>query len=244
MGQFQMKVLLGVVGVGIAAGQCVKEYLKRDLPAPSPLTVEVNPSHENTKAKGTERSFYDYSIPLNLTEMETEIVYKEGKKPDVIIVPEGFSSRAFLEKIVSGGQTGVDRAALDFGWHHEIKIGGWCPKGRYAEDGVIDSRYPLRETEQADVTWRTEFNARDSDGSLVLIENHLMRGTGYTRDMAIRHQKPYWIQPIDSPFDKEEFSRWLLANDIRVLNIGGPRESDQPGSVYDNARALLEKIID
>jgi hypothetical protein len=62
--------------------------------------------------------------------------------------------------------------------------------------------------------------------------------------MAIRHEKPYWIQPVDAPFDKEQFARWLIANNIRVLNIGGPRESDQPGSVYDNARALLEKIID
>jgi PAS domain-containing protein len=138
----------------------------------------------------------------------------------------------------------VDRAALDFGLDRQIAVGGWCPKDRYAEDGPIDARYPLRETEQAEVTFRTEFNARDSDGSLVLVENHLMRGTGYTREMAIRHEKPYWIQPVDAPFDKEQFARWLIANNIRVLNIGGPRESDQPGSVYDNARALLEKIID
>lgn len=218
MDRFQKDVITGVVGIAIAAGGCEKQDPNKD-------------------------SFTDYSIRLDLTTVPAEVVHKEGKRPDEIIVPEGFSPRAFLEKIVSGGQSGVDRAALDFGLDHKIQIGGWCPKGRYAEDGVIDSRYPLRETEQAEVTWRTEFNARDSDGSLVLVENHLMRGTGYTREMARKHDKPYWIQPVDAPFDKEEFSRWLLANDIRVLNIGGPRESDQPGSVYDKARALLEKII-
>lgn len=176
--------------------------------------------------------------------MRAEIVHKKGIKPEAIVVPEGFSPRAFLTQIVSGGQTGVDRAALDFGLDNKIAVGGWCPKDRYAEDGPIDARYPLRETEQAEVAFRTEFNARDSDGSLVLVENHLMRGTGYTRQMAMKHEKPYWIQPVDVPFDKEGFARWLIANNIRVLNIGGPRESDQPGSVYDIARALLGKIID
>ena len=106
-------------------------------------------------------------------------------------MPDGFSPRAFVEKIVSGGQTGVDRAALDFGLDNKIELGGWCPRGKYAEDGAIHSRYPLKETEQAEVTWRTEFNARDSDGSLVLVENHLMQGTEYTREMAIKHKKPY-----------------------------------------------------
>lgn len=240
MDQFQRNLLTGAVTIGIFGGGCAKDDSTSN--QTTPLTTEMKGEHN--PAEGAQRSFHDYSIPLSLTDVRAEIVYKEGRRPDSIIVPEGFSSRAFLEKIVSGGQTGVDRAALDFGLDHEIAIGGWCPKGRYAEDGVIDSRYPLIETEQAEVTWRTEFNARDSDGSLVLVENHLMRGTGYTREMAIKHQKPYWIQPLDAPFDKEEFSRWLIANNIRVLNIGGPRESDQPGSVYDNARALLEKIID
>lgn len=241
MVNFQRNIFTGVVGIGIgAAGGCAKDGPKTD-PAITP-TVEVKqPQHPDATAQ---QSFHDYSIPLNLTEVRAEIVHKEGVKPEAIVVPEGFSPRAFLTQIVSGGQTGVDRAALDFGLDNKIAVGGWCPKGRCAEDGPIDARYPLRETEQAEVTFRTEFNARDSDGSLVLVENHLMRGTGYTREMAIKHEKPYWIQPVDAPFDKEGFARWLIANNIRVLNIGGPRESDQPGSVYDIARALLAKIID
>jgi hypothetical protein len=239
MGQFQKSAVIGIMGVGMAAAGCAKHD-----PTTEPVTPTAVTVNQGDKTKEAEQSFHDYSIPLKLTEVSAEIVYKEGSRSGVINVPDGFSPRVFLEKIVSGGQTGVDRAALDFGLDNKIEVGGWCPKGRNAEDGVIDSRYPLKETEQAEVTWRTEFNARDSDGSLVLVENHLMRGTGYTRQMAIKHEKPYWIQPIDAPFDKEEFSRWLIANNIRVLNIGGPRESDQPGSVYDNARALLEKILD
>lgn len=242
MEAFQKGVFIGLVGIGIGAGGCAKVDPNLKPPVVPTGPVDTGETHGRTTLE--QRSFHDYSIPLNLTDVRAEIVCKQGKTPDSVVVPEDFSSRAFLKKIVSGGQTGVDRAALDFGLDNKIAVGGWCPKDRYAEDGPIAARYPLTETEQAEVTFRTEFNVRDSDGSLVLVENHLMRGTGYTREMAIKHEKPYWIQPVDVPFDKDGFARWLIANDIKVLNIGGPRESDQPGSVYDIARALLEKIID
>ena len=84
-------------------------------------------------------------------------------------------------KIISGGQTGADRAALDFAIDHGIEHGGWCPKGRWAEDGAIAERYPLKETPSADVAQRTEWNARDSDGTLVITEGAPVAGTALTK---------------------------------------------------------------
>jgi len=241
MEQLQRNMVAGILALGVFSGGCMKSDPQgaQGLPEKNASTSGVDKAPDSAVTQ----SFHDYSIPLNLAEVQAEVVYREGVSKTGVSIPADFSPRAFLEKIVSGGQTGVDRAALDFGLEHKIEVGGWCPKGRYAEDGAIPARYPLIETEQTEVTWRTEFNARDSDGSLVIVENHLMRGTGYTREMAIKHGRPYWIQPVDAPLDHEEFARWLIANDIRVLNIGGPRESDQPGSVYNHAHDLLEKLV-
>ena len=239
MQQFRQTMVAGVVAAGVSTIGCMNnEQVEQSSAEKRPAGVK-----DPNRIDSVQQSFRNYSIPLSLKELQAEVIDRKGIDRSAVAVPVGFSPRSFLAKIVSGGQTGVDRAALDFGLTHGIEIGGWCPKGRTAEDGVISRRYPLKETEEAEVTWRTEFNARDSDGSLVLVENHLMRGTGYTREMAIKHAKPYWIQPIDAPFDRAEFARWLIANEIKVLNIGGPRESDQPGSVYNNAFKILEKIF-
>src|SRR5215217_2323846 len=89
-------------------------------------------------------------------------------------------------KIVSGGQTGVDRAALDVALELGIECGGWCPAGRQAEDGPIDARYPLRETPSADPAQRTEWNVRDSDATLLLTTGAASPGTELTREVARR----------------------------------------------------------
>src|SRR5438876_1977372 len=89
-----------------------------------------------------------------------------------------------VSKIISGGQTGVDRAALDVALELGIPCGGWCPQGRRAEDGVIPARYPLRETPWWGYPQRTEWNVRDSDGTLILAEGEPDRGTVLTRELA------------------------------------------------------------
>src|SRR5687767_3104152 len=96
-----------------------------------------------------------------------------------------------IKKIVSGGQTGADRAALDFAIAHRLPHGGWCPAGRTAEDGVIDWRYRLKETPSPTYTQRTEWNVRDSDATVVFsIASSLVGGSQLTCEFATRHGRP------------------------------------------------------
>ena len=95
-----------------------------------------------------------------------------------------------LRKIVSGGQTGVDRAALDAAMAHDVPVGGWCPKGRRAEDGVIPERYPLKETPSDAYEQRTAWNVRDSDGTLLITDGALEGGTALTMQEAKRQGRP------------------------------------------------------
>ncbi|HYR06230.1 MAG TPA: putative molybdenum carrier protein [Longimicrobium sp.] len=144
--------------------------------------------------------------------------------------------------IVSGGQTGVDRGALDVAMERGIPCGGWCPAGRVAEDGPIDPRYPLRETPSADPAQRTEWNVRDSDGTLLLTSTAHSPGTALTQDMARRLGRPVFEARLDAPADPDAFRRWLQTRNIRTLNVAGPRESESPGA-YAAACAWLRKVI-
>ena len=96
-----------------------------------------------------------------------------------------------LKKIISGGQTGADRAALDFAIKMEIPHGGWVPKGRLAEDGPLPSKYNLKEMRTKIYARRTEKNVVDSDGTLIVSHGRLTGGSEYTMDMAILHEKPW-----------------------------------------------------
>jgi len=131
-------------------------------------------------------------------------------------------------KIVTGGQSGVDRAALDVALELGLDRGGWCPAGRWAEDGPIEARYPLRETPSADPAERTEWNVRDSDGTL-LLTGGASAGTALTRDIARRLKRPVFSWPADAVEDVGLFRRWLQVYGIRTLNVAGPRESESPG---------------
>jgi hypothetical protein len=96
-----------------------------------------------------------------------------------------------IPKIVSGGQTGADRAALDWALSHNLPSGGWCPKGRKAEDGAIDSKYPLKESSSASYVHRTELNVRDSDATVLFsLAPKLTGGSKKTVDFAKKHNKP------------------------------------------------------
>ncbi len=145
--------------------------------------------------------------------------------------------------IVSGGQTGVDRAALDVALRLGIGCGGWCPKGRFAEDGVLSSNYPLKETPNPVYAERTEWNVRDSDGTLILTWGPPANGTAFTADMARKHNKPVLIIDLETKESSpQQVETWVLENGIRTLNVAGPRESKCPG-IYQDASAFLEVLL-
>ena len=144
--------------------------------------------------------------------------------------------------IISGGQTGVDRAALDFALQNNIECGGWCPKGRRAEDGIIPSHYPLKETDTDDYKSRTIRNVKDSDGSLIIINKNPDAGTLLTIKTAEQLNKAIFIQDISTVTKQNAFQEFLLILNIKVLNIAGPRESSSPG-IYEQCSKVLFELI-
>src|SRR5438067_958310 len=132
-----------------------------------------------------------------------------------------------IKKIVSGGQTGVDRAALDVAMELGLPHGGFCPNGRKAEDGPIPSRYQLTETESADYGVRTRRNVDASDGTLIIKRGDLKAGTAYTAACAQELKRPLFIVDLDDPPNQKAFQNWLSRHTIHVLNVAGPRESQQ-----------------
>ena len=147
-----------------------------------------------------------------------------------------------LQKIISGGQTGVDRAALDVALELGIACGGWCPKGRKAEDGRIDDRYPLTETPTRKYRERTEWNVRDSDGTLIFASGELTGGTRLTLQFAEDLRKPVFRVDLNDPPEAEDLRGWLVGREIRILNIAGPRSSTDSG-VYERTRQLLSELL-
>jgi hypothetical protein len=147
-----------------------------------------------------------------------------------------------VHKIISGGQTGVDRAALDVALSLGIDHGGWCPHGRRAEDGVIAPRYRLTETESSDYAVRTKRNVEDSDATLILARGTLTSGTELTCKTALRCEKPCAVVDLDGSPDAESVREWLRGNAARVLNVAGPRESTSPG-VYEAACEFLRELL-
>jgi len=134
-----------------------------------------------------------------------------------------------VEKVVSGGQTGADRAALDVAIELGIPHGGWCPQGRRAEDGPIAARYLLQETKSADHAVRTQWNVIESDATLILYLGPISGGTELTRKLARRHSRPCLLVDLEDPLDAAEVRHWLTDHRVRVLNVAGPRESTCPG---------------
>ena len=147
-----------------------------------------------------------------------------------------------IRRIISGGQTGVDRAALDAALELKVEFGGWCPKDRRAEDGIIDRKYPLKETPKRDYAQRTEWNVRDSDATLILCHGKPQGGTAQTIAFAKALNKPCLILNLDLPPDLQAARNWLSQSQIGVLNVAGPRESQSPG-IYRQAKASLLSLL-
>jgi putative molybdenum carrier protein len=151
-------------------------------------------------------------------------------------------ARRWPLEVVSGGQTGVDRAALDVALRLGIPCGGWCPRGRRAEDGRIPALYPVVETPEARYPQRTEWNVRDSDGTLVLHAGKPRGGTALTLRILLRQRKPVFQMDLDAAPDPAALRAWIGSRGIRVLNVAGPRESECPG-VGERAARFLEAAL-
>jgi hypothetical protein len=157
------------------------------------------------------------------------------------MVNESSEKRVRSVKIISGGQTGVDRAALDEALSNGVAVGGWCPAGRRAEDGRIPPHYPLDETPSSDHAVRTGWNVRDSDATLIFCSGEPASGTALTAQAARLYDKPLLIvDPLS--FQPTEVRDWLIEHRVERLNVAGPRESEAPGIYVDVRRAMLRLI--
>jgi len=148
-----------------------------------------------------------------------------------------------IKKIVSGGQTGADRAGLDVAIRWGFPHGGWCPKGRKAEDGIISTQYNLIETPSASYLQRTEWNARDSDATVIFtIASTLTGGSKRTAEFAEKHRKP-WIHLAQRSSSYERpaliLQQFITDNGVEILNVAGTRGSKEP-DVWKFAYETLE----
>ena len=149
-----------------------------------------------------------------------------------------------LRRVISGGQTGVDRAALDWAIDLGVAHGGWCPKARKAEDAPIPDRYHLTETDSVRYIPRTQRNVMDSDATLILNLGRPDGGTLSTAIICDRAGKPRLIVQLDVGNIDDEVARvgaWLLAHTVGRLNVAGPRETKRPGA-YQAARRFLTQL--
>jgi hypothetical protein len=152
-----------------------------------------------------------------------------------------------IRKIISGGQTGADRAALDFALANDLEIGGFVPKNRAAEDGRISEKYPnLIETETENPAARTELNVINADATLILSHGKLKGGSRLTKEFAEKHQKPFLHLDfseltIEQAVEKTNF--WLASTDCQSLNVAGARASEDAG-IYGKTIELLKVISD
>ena len=148
-------------------------------------------------------------------------------------------------RIVSGGQTGADRAALDAALSLDIPCGGWCPADCRAEDGVIPSRYPLTPLPGGGYRQRTRRNVQDSDGTLIVSFGPPTGGTRATADDCRRFDKPCLVVDADltTPGEAAVLTAvFILRHRVHTLNVAGPRASGQP-MVYDFVRDVVTRLL-
>lgn len=153
---------------------------------------------------------------------------------EVFLADDGFT-------LVSGGQSGADRAALDWAIERGLRHGGWCPRGRKTEDGILPECYLLQETPSASYLQRTEWNVRDSDATLIFtLTDRLDGGSKRTAAFADGSNKPWLhVRPGVHP---KYVTRFLLRHGVRILNVAGKRESSAPG-IGDLVRQVLSQAV-
>ena len=149
-------------------------------------------------------------------------------------------------KIISGGQTGVDRAALDVALKRGIDSGGWCPVGRLDEFGRIPDRYPLKELDSGGFTERTLQNVKDSEGTVIIYSGKLDGGTEQTVRFCAQEQRPYKLidaSTMSAEAAAQAISDFVRENKIDILNVAGPRQSEWADG-YDYASRVLNYFLD
>ncbi|MFQ6610036.1 MAG: putative molybdenum carrier protein [Fidelibacterota bacterium] len=148
-----------------------------------------------------------------------------------------------LKKIISGGQTGVDQIALDFAISQSIPIGGFCPRGRLCESGIIPQKYTLVETESEDYQVRTMRNVQESDGTLIIYDKEMKNGTLFTYEFCRKIERPVYLAVISGheKNDPVKFKRWISEHQIQILNIAGPRASEEVSPI--RVKKLLQYLF-
>ena len=150
-----------------------------------------------------------------------------------------------ITKIISGGQTGADQAALDFAIKHGIPHGGWIPKGRKTEDGILPDKYKLDEMPTTSYPKRTEKNILDSDGTLIFSRGKLTGGSALTRKLAKQHERPWLHIDLDKVVATQAvqiLAGWVGGHGIQIVNVAGPRASKDPG-IHDFVVRILENAL-
>jgi len=180
------------------------------------------------------RVVYDkaFEDPNHSIDERTEILVDGTLMPLPSVSSPRTDSRRLWAHIVSGGQTGADRGALDFAVKHGYTHGGWAPSGRRAEDGVIPVKYQLKELAAGGYRQRTRRNVEDSDATLIVNLGELDGGTLATRVFAEKSGKPCLVIQVDSGISDEMVEtiiHWLDLHEVNILNVAGPRESKRPG---------------
>jgi hypothetical protein len=152
---------------------------------------------------------------------------------------------ASVRKIVSGGQTGADRAALDTAIELRIEHGGWVPRGRCAEDGPLAPWYQLVENDSPQPALRTEWNVRDADATLIFSHGPLAGGSALTLAFAERYGKPCLhvdLAQMDETVAAATLAEWLARIEPVVLNVAGPRASNDP-LIYNAVCRILRRVL-
>jgi Circularly permutated YpsA SLOG family len=147
--------------------------------------------------------------------------------------------------IISGGQTGVDRAALDTALERGIECGGWCPAGRLDEYGKIPDHYPLKELAGGGFAERTRRNVQDSEGTVIIYFDQLRGGSAQTARICVEEKRPHTLinaAKISAESAGEMIADFVRVNGIGRLNVAGPRQSDWPEG-YDYAFRALDKLV-
>lgn len=147
-----------------------------------------------------------------------------------------------IKKIISGGQTGVDRAALDAAITLAIDHGGWIPQGRLTESGSLPLEYRLKETMSSSYAERTLKNVLDADGTLIISRGPLTGGSEYTRELAVKHHRPWLHIDLNNQGAFQAatvINNWISDKKIEILNVAGPRASKDP-KIYHDTREILE----
>ena len=149
-----------------------------------------------------------------------------------------------IKRIISGGQTGVDRAALDAAITLSINHGGWIPRGRLTESGPLPPEYRLKETRSSGYAERTLKNVLEADGTLIISRGPLSGGSEYTREMAVKHHRPWLHIDLNNQTAFQAatmINSWLADNKIEILNVAGPRAS-KDAKIYHETRTIIECI--